>query len=746
MLRHALPVLSFFIFFHAQAQYAIDQSVPVKNISGTQMKFPWAGGFNNAQFSSVDLNGDGILDLFVFDRNGDKVYTFLNHGTVNTVDYTYAPEYESHFPEMENWALLVDYNCDNIEDIFTFTNYPATGIRVFRGFYDADNTIQFAIQDSLLEYQFNNFPVNLFVSSADIPAIVDVNHDGDLDVLTFQINGGYVMYFENTSKETGNGCNGLDYKLEDNCWGDFFESGLRREDSLNVPCPFQAWPAHNSGTDATEKKESGALRHTGSTLLSFDNDGDNIVELITGDISFTNLEFLHNGGTLTDAHMDWLDTVYPSQNVSADIFIFPAAFWVDVDNDGLKDLLAAPNWQMGSENYKCVWYYKNEGTPITADFQYQTNTFFIDDMIEVGEGAQPVFFDVDNDGLQDLLIGNHGYFDLSSQNSYVSQIAYYRNTGDATHPAFQLITSDFANIASLNVLSVCPTFADLDGDGDSDMLSGRDDGTLLYFKNVAAPGSPANFVFNTQNYAGIDVGNFSVPQLVDVNEDGLIDLLIGERDGNVNYYRNTGSASEPVFTLENAVFGGVDVRSPGYLTGYSVPYLVELEPGAGYTLLVGSERGYVYRYTNIDGNLAGNFTKSDSIYSGIKMGLRSSVSGADVDGDGKIELLVGNYRGGVTYYNEAPNVVINPVASNPAILLYPNPSAGNVHAGLPQNFVNHPLTVSVFNYLGEEILTKKFVRSTGELDLDLSAVPDGAYLVRFSSENFNAVGKLMVKH
>src|SRR6185295_8090021 len=104
----------------------------------------------------------------------------------------------------------------------------------------------------------------------------------------------------------------------------------------------------------------------------------------------------------------------------------------------------------------------------------------------------------DNDGLQDLLIGNHGYFDLSSQNTYVSQIAYYRNTGDATHPVFQLITNDFAGIASLNVLSVCPAFADLDGDGDADMITGRDDGTLLYFKNTATAGSPANFVFTAQ--------------------------------------------------------------------------------------------------------------------------------------------------------------------------------------------------------------------------------------------------------
>ncbi len=731
-------------YFFASSQYAIDQSVVVKDLSGVALKYAWAGGLNNAQFSAVDLNGDGVQDLFIFDRTGDKVYTFLNGGTANTIDYTYAPEFESHFPLLENWALLVDYNCDNVQDIFTFTNNPATGIRVFRGFYDGANTIQFVIQDSLLEYSQQSFEVNLYVSSADIPAVVDVNNDGDKDILTFQQTGGYVMYFENQSQETGNGCNDLTYNLEDNCWGDFFESGFRREDSLDVPCPFFVAPGDDN--EITKQAEKGQSRHTGSTLLAFDNDGDNDLELITGDISFTNLVYLVNGGTATDAHMISQDTLFPSYDSPANIFVFPAPFKVDMNNDGLGDLIASSNWQQGAENYNCVWYYKNEGDSITADFHYQSNTFFVDEMIDVGEGAQPVFFDVDADGLQDMLIGNYGYFDTTAVNNYVGELAYFRNTGDATHPEFQLITIDYENLSSLNVLLMRPAFGDLDGDGDEDMITGRDDGTLLFLQNVAAPGGPADFIFMAQNYGAIDIGNNSEPQIVDVNRDGLPDLLIGEKDGNLNYYQNTGTSTAPVFTLISSFFGGVDVRQQGYLTGYSVPFLCELDANGGYTLFVGSERGYIFRYTNIDNNLDGIFTKADSIYSGIRTGLRSSPSGADVDSDGKIELLIGNYRGGVSYYNEAPNVGLQSAVNNMAVHIYPNPASGNIHISLPAVMMGSSLTLSLVNCFGEKVLTKQYKSSLNNFDVVLTNIASGVYLMQLSTNEQSAIVKLIINH
>lgn len=81
---------------------------------------PWCGGWANPQISNIDLNGDGRLDLFVFEPgDGDnRVLTFLNIGNGQ---YQYAPEYESFFPAMQYWAILADYNKDGKQDIFTYT-------------------------------------------------------------------------------------------------------------------------------------------------------------------------------------------------------------------------------------------------------------------------------------------------------------------------------------------------------------------------------------------------------------------------------------------------------------------------------------------------------------------------------------------------------------------------------------------------------------------------------------------------
>ena len=61
----------------------------------------------------------------------------------------------------------------------------------------------------------------------------------------------------------------------------------------------------------------------------------------------------------------------------------------------------------------------------------------------------------------------------------------------------------------------------------------------------------------------------TVPRSWWMNGDELLDLIIGEENGNLNYYENTGTATDPVFTLLDELWGSVDVRKPLTLTGYS---------------------------------------------------------------------------------------------------------------------------------------------------------------------------------
>ena len=386
-----------------------DLSVPIYDSAGTVVPFAWAGGMNSCQFSQIDLNLDGIKDLMVFDRNGNRMLTFINHGTAGSVDYEYAPQYQAAFPIMSDWVRLIDYDGDGKEDIFTYT---VGGMKVFRNI--SDSVLKFKLVTSLLtSYQYNGF-INLYVSLADYPVIADIDGDGDLDILTFFSLGTYVQYHKNLSMEKYGNADSLTYKLTEMCWGHFKESPVSNQLILNDSCPYTC--SQNSFQNNLED----APRHTGSTLLAMDANDDSVSDLLIGDVGYNGLMMLYNGGTKDSAWMVSQDTVFPSNSRKINLCSFPAADYVDIDNDGAKDLLVSPfdPALTNAENQHSVWLYKNTGTNSSPVFEFQTDNFLQSKMIDVGSGAYPVLFDYDGDGLQDLFIGNYGILDSScSRNS-----------------------------------------------------------------------------------------------------------------------------------------------------------------------------------------------------------------------------------------------------------------------------------------------------------------------------------------
>ncbi|MCK9421265.1 MAG: T9SS type A sorting domain-containing protein [Bacteroidales bacterium] len=773
----------------------------------SHLLFPWAGGLNSCQFCALDLNLDGIEDLLIFDRLGNRKLTFINHGTPNTIDYSFAPEYAAKLPEMHDWVITADFNCDGKMDLFT---YGFGGVRVFQNV--SDTALKFKLVTDLLESFYYTGKVGILVTSVDYPALADIDGDGDLDLLTFFGLGSYVEYHKNLSMERYGNCDSLDYRLSDHCWGKFKESEGGNHIQLNAICPSQSFVPEIASKWRKESEEDGnemldawdyfsgsgnertriplpGPKHTGSTMLATDLNNDGLKDLILGDVDFPGLIALINGGSVDTAFMVDQDTTFPSNSRPVKLFSFPAASLLDLNNDGLQDLVISPfdpNLYI-SDNYNCIWFYKNTGSVNHPFFQFQTDRLFRNEMMDFGSNSFPVLYDFDGDGLTDLFVGNYGFYDSSYyfqgvlHSVYTSRIAYFKNTGTSSSPVFEYVTDDIAGISRLHLQGVYPAFGDLNGDGLTDLLIGNADGSLIFFPNSGGTGDIPEFGEAHRNYQQIKTGTYSTPQLFDLNKDGFPELIIGERKGNLNYYINQGTPQNPLFTFVTDSLGKINVTNYHISNdGYSNPFFFRLPDGST-RLLVGSDEGRLYYFESIDGNLEGKFATSTDLYlltgaipADTAFGWRSSGTIAHLSDQTKFDLIVGNFCGGLNYISAKPPAQIipgiDPVCSNDEndFLIFPNPADNKIYIEftkqpLPasQNSTFHNILSPNSYHLSNTIHSTSssesiqtllmldiFGRTLLEVPLsehiliDSAHIPDGIYLIRIGS----TFRKLVISH
>jgi hypothetical protein len=516
---------------------------PVFIKNGKVLRFPFTGGIKNPMFSNIDLNDDGKKDLFVFDKEGEVIMPFLYTGENPDIKYTYAPEYITNFPKLRNFALLVDYNHDGVEDIFTGGFIPST-VEVYKG-----SRINGQLQFQLVEF---NFPGSLgnflqifqggfsqvYVSNIDVPAIADVDNDGDLDIVAFPASSDKLTYYENLSKDENLGRDSLKFRINTMCWGGFKEDDFSSQIFLS------------SGIDDCynfRSPEKGEVRHSGSTTLLLDMDGDGDMDALLGDLSNPNIKLLINHGTNKKAWINEVDHFFPEKDISAHMEVFLAAYHVDVNNDGKRDLIITPNDRNDSERSNHIWLYLNHGEDKIPDFRLFTKSFLIDQTLSMGSGSHPCFLDYNADGLTDLLIGGNGI--ILPGGGRRSWMELYINTGTAENPEFTLANDDFLEFSKFAnpTLRLAPSVGDLDGDGDIDLFIGDFTGRLFYYENMAGKGNPMEFMPRVYPYKNIFVGNNSKPAIFDANGDGLQDIIIGEVNNELNYLQNIGSIGFPDF-------------------------------------------------------------------------------------------------------------------------------------------------------------------------------------------------------
>jgi hypothetical protein len=346
-------------------------------------------------------------------------------------------------------------------------------------------------------------------------------------------------------------------------------------------------------------------------------------------------------------------------------------FFVDIDGDNNFDLF------IGGDQGN-LHFYENIGTVWVDTWSFGSDFY---DSIDAGDKSDPAFADIDADGDFDLFMGIqdgtiyyfrndgtsasplwtyitdfYGSIDvwMNSSPSFVDidadgdfdlfvgeqdgSIHFYRNEGTPSNANF-IFDNDSLDIGTRSL----PTYVDIDADGDFDLLCGNSEGTVTYYRNDGTP-TLQNWTFVTNTYNGMDVGNTTSPFFCDIDNDGDYDMWIGEYVGNINYYRNIGTPSNASWELVRQHPFCLDVGSS------SIPIFIDMDLDNDYDLFFGRWWGRITFYENTGSSIIPQWTIVTLFYESIDVGWNSHPDFVDIDGDNDPDLFIGEVDGNINYY------------------------------------------------------------------------------------------------
>jgi hypothetical protein len=311
---------------------------------------------------------------------------------------------------------------------------------------------------------------------------------------------------------------------------------------------------------------------------------------------------------------------------SVDVGTVSTPNFVDIDGDGDYDAFIG-------EDFGEIKYFRNTGSPIAPTFVEQTGADNPFNTVDVGYNAAPVLVDIDSDGDYDAFIGE-----------YVGNINYYLNTGNAKNPNFVVQNGAANPFDGITVAKRSyPSFVDIDSDGDYDAFIAEYDGTISFYLNTGNALSP---IFTAQSGAnnpfnGVNKGDDATINFIDIDGDGDFDAFIGEHDGILNFYRNTGTPLDPTFT---EVTGGANPLDGVDIEFESTAVFVDIDSDGDFDTFIGELDGVMNYYENTGSStFLLSFTEqtgASNPMDGETFFSSSSPELADLDKDGDLDLYV----------------------------------------------------------------------------------------------------------
>ena len=653
-------------------------------IDGAELEIPFLGGFNKPNPQFVDWNEDGLTDLFVRDQDGRLQY-FLNSGSADEPNFEFQTKAFQNL-DVGQWFTFFDYDHDDDIDLIASPQSPDVTL-----FENVSDSLILAVSQLL-----DDSSVAVHGGQIVIPTIADIDADGWEDLFVGGVSGA-VTYYRNLGLTDGLPV----YHLETNSF----------EDILIVWVP---------GRDD---------RHGANALEFYDIDDDEDLDLFWGDYYQPGLFFLENFGTSSDPDIPdslMIDSYPQNEPVSSAGFNVPRL--IDLNSDGAAELfVGVQSGIYGTDFVDNFWYYD---MTVEGDFGLVTKNYF--EQIDLISGTIPTLADMDSDGDLDLFIGNE--FDASNS-GWKGDVYFFENIGSAVSPQFEMVDSSYFDEGMGN--NMAPAFGDLDGDGDFDALVGDYNGEISFFLNDGSPTEP-NFSYQGK-FLEIDLAGRATPALGDVEGDGDLDLYVGDKNGSVHVWSNEGDPANYNFMkISDDLFPGEDLGLEIALE------LADFDNDGDLDLLIGNQSGELY-LANPSGSELHQLEQLPH------SGLNLAPTIGDLDSDGKMDLIVGSNEGGLQYFSVEEQSVVNnedfPIMTR-LVSCYPNPFNNTAIFQLSSD-VPADSRLIIYDILGRQVDLIQFSISEGvssQISWNAENSSSGVYLWHLlSSESVNLDnGKLIL--